>query len=131
MDGPLKKDFSRNKINFVKKISGKYGKAMVELCSEIERNIRQFKIPPIGPLGKYIKLTRNTGNNENLANLLQNQIGVKLLNSFLVDNTPDRKTLQKLMEKQNFSKIPRIETKKRYELFHSSKGSVCFVLYCV
>jgi hypothetical protein len=91
---------------------GKYGKAMVELCSEIERNIRQFKIPPIGPLGKYIKLTRNTGNNENLANLLQNQIGVKLLNSFLVDNTPDRKMLQKLMEKQNFSKIPRIETKK-------------------
>ena len=52
---------------------------MEELCSEIERNIDEFKVPPIGPLGKYIKLTRKTGKDENLASLLQNQLGVKLL----------------------------------------------------
>ena len=88
---------------------------MEELCSEIERNIDEFKVPPIGPLGKYIKLTRKTGKDENLASLLQNQLGVKLLNSFLVDNKNDRKILDKLMDKQNFSKKPRIEEKKRYE----------------
>ena len=88
---------------------------MEELCSEIERNMDEFKVPPIGPLGKYIKLTRKTGKDENLASLLQNQLGVKLLNSFLVDNRDDRKILDKLMDKQNFSKKPRIEEKKRYE----------------
>ena len=89
---------------------------MEELCSEIERNIDEFKVPPIGPLGKYIKLTRKTGKDENLASLLQNQLGVKLLSSFLVDNRHDREILNKLMDKQNFSKKPRIEEKKRYKI---------------
>ena len=40
--------------------SVKYGKAMVDLCSEIERNISQFKVPPIGPLGKYMKFSRSS-----------------------------------------------------------------------
>ena len=95
--------------------SVKYGKAMVDLCSEIERNISQFKVPPIGPLGKYIKLTRNTGKNENLASLLQHIIGFKLLRAFLVDNRNDRIKLENLMKKVNFGKMPTIETKKRYD----------------
>ena len=93
----------------------KYGKAMVELCSEIERNIGKFKVPPIGPLGKYIKLTKNTGKNENIASLVQHMIGFKLLRAFLVDNKDDRIKLEYLMKKVNFGKMPTIETKKRYD----------------
>ena len=93
----------------------KYGKAMVELCSEIERNIGKFKVPPIGPLGKYIKLTKNTGKNENIASLVQHMIGFKLLRAFLVDNKDDRIKVEYLMKKVNFGKMPTIETKKRYD----------------
>ena len=93
--------------------TAKYGRQMESLCQDIERNSNQFSSRPIGPLGKYIKLSSKVGQDDNLANLIQNQVGISLIKSFLVQNKQDRDILFSLMKKQNFHKQPVIYTKKR------------------
>ena len=86
---------------------------MESLCQDIERNSNQFSSQPIGPLGRYIKLSSKVGQDDNLASLIQNQVGINLIKSFLVQNGQDRDILFSLMKKQNFYKQPVIYTKKR------------------
>ena len=103
---------------------------MESLCQDIERNLDRFWSRPIGPLGKYIKLSAKIGQDDNLANLIQNQVGIPLIKSFLVQNKDphknreDRDLLFSLMRKQNFHKQPVIYTKKRYFFFNSVKNVV-------
>ena len=94
---------------------GRYAREMVALCEEIDRNVHLFKTKPIGPLGRHIKLTQDANKNEGLNTLLEIQLGMKNLRSFLVACNEDRLVLEKMMQKQWTSRTrqPMITVRKR------------------
>jgi hypothetical protein len=100
---------------------------MVALCEEIDRNVHLFKTKPIGPLGRHIKLTQDANKNEGLNTLLEIQLGMKNLRSFLVACNEDRLALEKMMQKQWTARTrqPRITVRKRYgRVYDISSGRV-------
>ena len=75
----------------------RYGKAMLEFTNLIKQNASKFSQPPIGPIGTYIKLKSNVGEqNQQLSKLLQVQLGIGLLRGFIVSNRNDQNLLKNL-----------------------------------
>ena len=75
----------------------RYGKAMLEFTNLIKQNASKFSQPPIGPIGTYIKLKSNVGEqNQQLSKLLQVQLGIGLLRGFIVGNRNDQNLLKNL-----------------------------------
>ena len=94
---------------------GRYAREMVALCEEIDRNVHLFSAKPIGPLGRHIKLTQDANKNDGLNTLLEIQLGIKNLRSFLVACNADRLVLEKMMKKYWTSRTrqPMITVRKR------------------
>ena len=94
---------------------GRYAREMVALCEEIDRNVHLFRTKPIGPLGRHIKLTQDANKNDGLNTLLEIQLGMKNLRSFLVACNADRLVLEKMMQKHWTSRTrqPMITVRKR------------------
>ena len=88
-------------------VLSRYDKNMGRVMSEIERQKRNFKDMPIGPIGTYVKILESK---EKWADICENIFG-RGLNGFLVTNYDDAKTLRGILEKcqwyadMNFSLI--------------------------
>ena len=93
----------------------RYNKEMVNLCQEIDRNVGQFRVKPIGPLGRYIKLTPEAAKDDQLNSLLAVKRNSRELKGFLVDCYEDRKCLEKMMGRYYAmkQKQPMITIRKR------------------
>lgn len=79
-----------------------YHPAMPAVAAEINRQISQFREPPIGPLGQSVKLKK-----EEWAGVCENIFG-RNLNAFLVSNFDDARTLRSLLEKKNAYTSPKL-----------------------
>ena len=74
-----------------------------------------FRSKPIGPLGRYIKLTPEAAQNDALNSLLEVQLSSKDLKSFIVSCKEDRMKLDQMMENywRQKTKQPSITQRKR------------------
>ena len=116
-----------NEINLAKKQAqetklSRFGQDVVSLVHLIEKFRHNFTHFPIGPLGKFIKLTVKQ---DDLSSLLHVQLGSNLLKSFIVHTQQDLRLLQKLMQQipGNFKPTVIFKAKegKRYNI---SSGQV-------
>ena len=71
----------------------KYGDFMVKVCDAVERahKVRKFKVKPLGPLGRYIKLK-----SEDVAAALEVHLG-RNAHAFVCDNVHDMQVLHKII----------------------------------
>ena len=93
----------------------RYNKEMVSLCQDIDNNASKFRSKPIGPIGRFIKLTQEAARNDQLNSLLEVRLSTKELKSFLVESYEDKKCLERMMSKYYpiKSRQPRITIRKR------------------
>ena len=64
---------------------------------ELGRRKAEFLKPPIGPVGRYVKVISE---DSNLVSLVEQELGPKLLRAYLVDNEQDRKVLSSILDRQ-------------------------------
>ena len=90
-----------NFSNAAKDISALWGAQHPQVRDLIQRHARDFKRPPIGPLGAHMKLTENSvkihGQQIDVALLVEMVVG-KFLPMYWCDNYEDNKTLQRLLD---------------------------------
>ena len=91
--------------NFLSKFKtqslGRFGDSMMRLDREIEDYMRDssvFTKRPIGPIGRYIRLTQNAANDNKLAQLLEVEMGIGLLKSYICNCRKDRLQLEKIIQ---------------------------------
>ena len=61
---------------------------------DIKRNGQRFSKPPLGPVGKYVKLVGGAANDRDLCDLIESDLGRGMLRSFVVNTTEDQRELQ-------------------------------------
>ena len=85
---------------------------MLNLCIKLN----YFFLPPLGPLGRHIKLTQEAAENDDLNTLLEIELGNRALKSFLVECKEDRIMLDEMMQKywNMKNKQPVISQRKSY-----------------
>lgn len=73
-----------------------YGNHMPQLLKEIQKVHSQglFSKMPRGPIGSYLEVP-----NSEFRDAVENVIGAGLLGAFLVNNTKDRQTLERIVAK--------------------------------
>jgi len=105
---------------------GRFGPGMEDLVEDVERFAGRFERPPIGPVGRHIHLKGKAASDQNLADLLQIELGFKTLTTFLVGSERDYRALVGLIEKnkEKLRNPPRVcimnlSGGKRYDI---SKG---------
>ena len=91
--------------NFLSKIENqslrRFGENMTRLNKEIEdysRGSYVFTKRPIGPIGRYIRLTPDAAGDNKLAQLLEVELGIGLLKSYICHCRKDRIQLEKIMQ---------------------------------
>ena len=123
--------------NFLSKFKtqslSRYGEQILELQNKIDDYLSSpvFNKPPIGPLGRYIKFKGEASNDQQLAELLEVELGRNILKSYICDCRADRIQLETIMREiwsHNRGKPPIIFTRKfsnqRYSEIAISKYSV-------
>jgi len=78
---------------------------MPKAFMEVQRRVRQFRDPPIGPLGMHVKLKDTK--DEEWVRILERLFG-RNLNAFLVTNHDDRKQLSAILEANKWYHVLRI-----------------------
>lgn len=76
-----------------------FHKNMPKAVNEIRRRVREFRDPPIGPLGMHVKL--KDARDEKWVPILEKLFG-RNLNAFLVTNFEDRKRLAGMLERHQW-----------------------------
>ncbi len=77
---------------------GNSTKALTEAVEEAVGRGR-FKKRPVGPVGRHVRLAGEAADGGNdLADLLEAELGFRNLNTFLVDNLPDYSVLDSLIK---------------------------------
>ena len=90
---------------------------MTRLNKEIEdysSGSNVFTIRPIGPIGRYIRLTPDAAGDEKLTQLLEIELGIGLLKSFICNCRKDRIQLEKIIQqvwRSGIEKPPTIFTR--------------------
>lgn len=79
---------------------GRFGQTMPDLVRRIQSNAQQFSVPPIGPLGQYLKVR-----DESWAPAVEEAVGRGFLCSFIVQTSRDAQTLQRMLPQRG----PRIQ----------------------
>ena len=72
---------------------GLYGEKMPKLVAEIQKRLKDFQKPPIGPLGIEVEIRENVS--KKFVEVIETELG-NLLSSFLVDNFQDKRVLDRL-----------------------------------
>lgn len=100
---------------------GRFGHYVPELVDKIRRSSNKFRVPPIGPVGHYIKLEDDTW-----AGTIEQAIGKTMLTSFIVADSRDQRFLQNLLPRRG----PRPNIlilnmqRSRYEVAQEAKPDV-------
>jgi len=84
-----------------------YGQDIINIVNEIDKNVRRFKVKPIGPLGTYVKIKENTP--EGIIRAIDHEMS-PILRAFLVSCPQDQKELFNLFQRLRISRKPSIYT---------------------
>lgn len=125
----------QNKLDAVKRqaerqgetgLALRFGQDIQNLVDHIDREERRFKVKPIGPIGRHVKLVENAAKDKDLADLIKSELNKKFLEHFLVDNVADSKQLELLFEKHFCGKKPPIIVRMKFtqKRFDVSMGRV-------
>ncbi len=93
-----------NKLQSADDTSGRnlsrFGRDMQRLADEVAKAVTcgKFKRPPVGPVGRHVKLRGAAVGDSNLADLLESELNQRNLNAFLVDNSHDHKVLDTIFK---------------------------------
>ena len=71
-----------------------FGMEFENLMADIERNAQRFSAPPLGPVGKYVRLVGAAAQNRDLCDLIESDMGRGILRSFVVNTMEDQRELQ-------------------------------------
>ena len=69
-----------------------------QVVKEIEKVGLRFVKKPVGPVGSLISLSNEAQSDRNLVRLIESEIGVKLLKSYVVNDDADRRLLKKIFD---------------------------------
>lgn len=83
----------------------RFGYEFEELVQDINR-CKDFKVKPVGPIGRHIKLVGKAATDKNLADLLETELGKGFLRGFLVASWEDSKVLSALLERHFHRRRP-------------------------
>ena len=83
---------------------------------DIKRNEHRFSRPPLGPVGKYVRLVGRAAQDRELCDLIESDVGRTILRSFVVNSMEDQRQLQGIFKRhfRSFSKPPNI-TKLQFQ----------------
>jgi hypothetical protein len=95
-------DFRKDFLNKYKTQSlVRFGERIIRLEKEIDdyhRDSNVFTKRPIGPMGRYMRLKNDATSDNNLARLLEIELGVGLLISYICNCRKDREILDKIIK---------------------------------
>ena len=68
-----------------------FGVEFENLMADIECNAAKFSAPPIGPVGRHVKLVGQAARDRDLCDLIESDLGRGMLRSFVVNNMDDQR----------------------------------------
>ena len=74
-------------------VSRVFGVEFENLMADIERNMTKFSAPPVGPVGRHIKLVGQAARDRDLCDLIESDLGRGRLRSFIVNTMDDQREL--------------------------------------
>ena len=94
----------------------RFGEQIIKLEKEIDDYVRgssPFVKRPIGPVGRFVRLRADAGNDDKLVELLEIELGRGLLNSYICHCRSDRILLERIIKSvyDNRGKPPSIFTR--------------------
>ena len=110
-------DFRKDFLNkYTTQSLGRFGERIMRLEKEIDdynRDSNVFTKRPIGPMGRYMRLKNDASSDNTLVQLLEIELGVGLLKSYICNCRKDREILEKIIKPiWGHAKPPIIYTRK-------------------
>ena len=72
-------------------VSRVFGVEFENLMVDIERNLDKFSTPPVGPVGRHVRLVGQAARDQDLCNLIESDLGRGRLRTFLVKTMDDQR----------------------------------------
>jgi len=74
-----------------------FGSKIPLVDRSIKRNLSQFRKPPIGPVGAYVKLKGEAASNPDLGRLVETELSRAQLTAYLTNDDSDRRALMRIL----------------------------------
>ena len=71
-------------------LSRVFGVEFATLMADIERNSDKFSAPPVGPVGRHVKLVGQAARDQDLCDLIESDLGRGRLRTFIVNTMDDQ-----------------------------------------
>jgi len=94
----------------------------------IKRSLNQFRKPPVGPVGAYVKLTGEAATNPELGRLVETELSRAQLTAYLTNDDHDRRALMRVLDEVyggDTRNKPRIFTSKFFCAQHQVRRPRC------
>ena len=72
-------------------VSRVFGVEFENLMADIERNVTKFSAPPVGPVGRHVKLVGEAARDRDLCDLIESDLGRARLRTFVVNTMDDQR----------------------------------------
>ena len=82
---------------------------------DIKRNEHRFSRPPLGPVGKYVRLVGRAAQDRELCDLIESDVGRTILRSFVVNSMEDQREVQGIFKRHFRSGKPPNITKLQFQ----------------
>ena len=82
---------------------------------DIAHNKHRFSRPPLGPVGKYVRLVGGAAQDRDLCDLIESDVGRPILRSFVVNTMEDQRELQGIFRRHFRSGKPPNITKLQFQ----------------
>ena len=96
-------------------VSRVFGVEFEDLMADIERNLSKFSAPPVGPVGRHVKLVGRAALEPDLRDLIESDLGRGRLRSFAVKTMDDQRALQEIFKRHFHGRKPPNITKMDFK----------------
>ena len=96
-------------------VSRVFGVEFEGLMADIERNLSRFSAPPVGPVGRHVKLVGRAARERDLCDLIESDLGRGRLRSFAVKTMDDQRALQEIFKRHFHGRKPPNITKMDFK----------------
>ena len=82
---------------------------------DIASNMHRFSMPPLGPVGKYVRLVGRAAQDRDLCDLIESDVTRAILRSFVVNTMEDQRELQGIFRRHFRNGKPPNITKLQFQ----------------